>query len=190
MLRWKHLSKARGIVDSSSPGPTTPRNSLSPVFFAAFDHYDMHVLIASNFCLIMFCFQSTRANDSTLIRVNEFAKQTFGQHDIGSCQLDGVPVAGYRLRPSPAASASLPVSQPAALRASGRLTAAAAGGPLPAPGPTLRPTRTRARAPAKNPRPNSEPTHGPAQITGFGPAQVSPGPGPAAVTGRGAPGNS
>ena len=128
MLRWKTLSKARGIVDSSSPGPTTPRNSLSPVFFAAFDHYDMHVLIASNFCLIMFCFQSTRANDSTLIRVNEFAKQTFGQHDSGSCQLDGVPVAGYRLRPSPAASASLPVSQPAALRASGRLTAAAAGG--------------------------------------------------------------
>ena len=42
-------------------------------------------------------------------------------------------MAGHRLRPPPAASANLPVSQPAALSASGRLTAAGAGGPLPAP---------------------------------------------------------
>ena len=71
MLRWKNLSKARGIVDSSSR--TTARKSLSPVFLAAFDHYNIHMLIESNFCPIMFCFQSTRANDSTLIRVNMFA---------------------------------------------------------------------------------------------------------------------
>ena len=74
MLRWKTLSKARGIVDSSSR--TMARKSLSRVFLAAFDHYNIHLLIESNFCLIMFCFQSRRANDSTFIRVNGFAKQS------------------------------------------------------------------------------------------------------------------